>query len=760
MALTLSLCGCGGKARDNAKTRSDAPATETPSRSETPNSGDGDETPESGDSDETPNSGDDGETPKPDGNGGTPNSDGGETSKKENPTPVVIRSSAEIKTYNIVLVMDASGSMEKTDSRHSATNAACMFLDSLYASASEEGDERLFGVKDVNLSVLSYNDKVAKPASETLLSLDTAGNVAELKKYIWRINFEQGSSDNALGDALEKAMNMLSDFSRTRGGMTREDTRYLVILATDGFRRGSVNSPDTGHSPGSGASPDTGHSLIPILPLRMEVPASKGPKAIPLSAGNVAVSAVSATGSAENQAPPDFGLTGSGKEKLQNALNLAKEYGSEIFTLGLNMDNGDAQWEEFQRLSEYTKRKASAREEDALSKTGLWGGGVFSDLHAQPSEKVNYHIADSLVKAQWFYIKMAAAMFQSAPDPLNPPIKYETIRSPERGADENFRRFDCDLQGGLSAVIFYALAPGNLSDVKLKGPDPKNPGQMKDYTLSIRNPDEHGWDKKERRIRNDWYEDASASTLTVLNPEQGKWQFYARCKDDNNSSLEGYLVLVNGVDTEVRFLQGTDDESGEHPFNTGEIRVYFTDMNGVPMPQSFYDGLTEKTCVMTGAQFQSKSIPLQLKDDEDGNAMLAGTCEVPAPGSYRTELTMKSSQMDYSASGGSVFFQPRTDRKIIVQKETYPFSPPFLAYPWSEEEKSGTLKLRIVPDSWKVTPKTLATAEASPSRANALLITALEAGDNGTLEFSVTIETDDGASEELTLSYPLEVRTK
>ena len=699
MAVMLSLCGCpGGKAKDHKITQPNPPEEDTTPRNETP--------PDNHN-----------EAPEP-----TPTEPA-----KPTPTPneTIVDSPAGITTYNVILVMDASESMGKSDSRHSATNAACMFLDSLYASASEEGDERLFGVKNVNASVLSYNDKVAKPASETLLSLDASANVKELKEYLWRINFEKGSHDTALGDALEKAVNMLLDFSRTHGGMTREDTRYLVILATDGAQR----------------QQDSGASLIPIQPLGMEV------SGVPLSATHLAVSA---EGNAGNGGIPDFG--GSGQPKLENALNSAREYGSEIFVLGLNTTGQDAQWEKFKQLSDYTKR---AQGETSLSKAGLWGGGIFSDNAG--TEKFNYHIADSLVKAQWFYIKMAAAMLQSAPDPISPPVRYEIIQSPERGVDEKFRRFDCDLQSGLSAVIFYALAPGNLSDVKLKGPDPEKPGQMKDYTLSIKRQDKYGWDSEAHRIRNDWYEDASASTLTVLNPEPGKWQFYARCKDDDNASMDGYLVLVNGVDTEVRFVQGTDDDSGEHPFNTGEIRVYFKDMNGVSMPKSFYDGLTEKTCVMKASRFQSKPIPLSLETDSDGNAVLIGTCEVPAPGNYRPELVLKSNQMDYSTSASSVFFRPQTNRRIVVQKTPYTFAPPFLADPWGEAEKSGELKLRIVPDSGKITPKTLATVEASPSRENALLITGLEAG-NGELEVSVVMETGDGVSETWTLKYPLEVK--
>lgn len=705
VALILSLCGCPSpkKAVENASSTSEeaAPMETVPV--------------------------DSGETTAvtPVDNVETP-IDNGKTQKIERPKGSLVSSPAEITTYNIVLVMDADGDMERADPRHSATNAACMFLDSLYASASEEGDERLFGVKNVNLSVLSYNDRVAPPASETLLSLDSSANVKELKEYIWRIAFESGSSDTALGEALDKAVNMLYDFSQTRGGMRRDDTRYLVILATDGYRQSSAAS--------ASAVPVQPAPVIPIQPLPLSTSAAETPRATSLSANTA------------DAGMPVFG--GTGQSKLENALQHAREYGSEIFVLGLNVNGGDAQWEQFRRLAEYAKRPATEQQEN----TGLWGGGIFSDINGR-TEKFNYHIADSLVKAQWFYIKMAAAMLQSAPDPLNPDARSETIRSPERGVDEKFRRFDCDLQGGLSAVIFYALSSGNLSDVKLKGPDAKNPANNKDYTLSIKRQDEYGWDSEEHRIRNDWYEDASASTLTVLNPDAGKWQFYARCKDDDNASLDGYLVLVSGVDTEIRFLQGTDDERGEYPFNTGEIRVSFTDLNGNRMPPDFYSELTEKTCVVKSAQFQSKPIPLSLQNDVDGNPVLVGACEVPAPGAYCTELTIRSNQIDYSTPTASISFKPQVSRKIVVQKGPYTFGAPFLAKPWADAEKSGELKLSIVPDSWTLTPKRLATVEPSPDRRNALLITAQEPGD-ATLELFVQTET----GETWVLQYPVEVK--
>ncbi|MBR4211276.1 MAG: VWA domain-containing protein, partial [Oscillibacter sp.] len=641
-ALILSLCGCPSpkKAVENAvSTSGEAAPTETAPV-------DSGETPAVTPRDEGETQTDTAQT-SPD--SGETQADSGGTREDKWREGNLVSSPAEITTYNIVLVMDADGDMERADPRHSATNAACMFLDSLYASASEEGDERLFGVKNVNLSVLSYNDRVAPPASDTLLSLDSASNVKELKEYIWRIAFERGSSDSALGEALDRAVNMLYDFSRTRGGMRRDDTRYLVILATDGYGAGAP-APSVPVQP---------VPSIPIQPLPLSASEAEPPRATRLSA---------------DAGMPVFG--GAGQSRLENALSHAREYGSEIFVLGLNADGGDAQWEQFRRLSEYAKRPATEQRE----KTGLWGGGIFSDINGG-TEKFNYHIADSLVKAQWFYIKMAAAMLQSAPDPLNPDARSETIRSPERGVDEKFRRFDCDLQGGLSAVIFYALSSGSLSDVKLKGPDAKNPANSKDYTLSIRRQDEYGWDSEEHRIRNDWYEDASASTLTVLNPDAGKWQFYARCKDDDNASLDGYLVLVSGVDTEVRFLQGTDDERGEYPFNTGEISVAFTDLNGKRMPPDFYSKLTEKTCVVKSARFQSKPIPLSLQNDAGGNPVLVGTCEVPAPGTYRTELTIRSNQIDYSTPTASISFQPVVDRKIVVQKVPYTFGAPFLARP-------------------------------------------------------------------------------
>ena len=88
-----------------------------------------------------------------------------------------VTTGAEIETLNVVLVIDTSTSTLRNDQARNWLESACMFLNTLYASA---GGGRLPGHKNANVDVILYNDTIAS-FSETPISLATNTAVTKLK---------------------------------------------------------------------------------------------------------------------------------------------------------------------------------------------------------------------------------------------------------------------------------------------------------------------------------------------------------------------------------------------------------------------------------------------------------------------------------------------------------------------------------------------------------------------------------------------------
>lgn len=618
-----------------------------------------------------------------------------------------------IDTYHVVLVIDASASTLRTDPDRSALEASCMFLDSLYTGVSE-------GTVHADVDIITYHDTVSY-ASDYMRSLTSAATAEDFKNFIRRTEIPADSGDSALGQALYDAVNMLSQHS---GGTSDASRRSIVMLFTDGYT----------------------HS----------------------AASRAAASSKSQT-SMEDTLLPQIG--GENQPRLETALKYAKQYQYEMFVLMLNpMESRDLIWGELKQIANYTQRPLSDWEETSSAqspqvsvlpqpitrKAGLFGGGIFPDKQF-PGRLCNYYTAKSAVQIQAFYVQMAAVMLQgSAVSPIT--STRESLENPENDQSGRFNRYDMEIpkQSGISAAVFYILSTDGVSAVRLRGPDPDHPALTKDYGVEFYPRRETGWEENQT-IRHDWYgyqdtgEGKSVfAALTVLNPAGGTWQFLARGAENQDQSLLAYALLVSGAEAEILFQQGTDPDSRTRPVTGGDMMVRFQDQDG-PLPESFYQSMDVKECIVTPAAGEAVRIALLPAKDQSGNAMLIGHYDAPYPGTYAVEFRLISNPINYSRSA-SVVFQATTDKKISIEKigKEGVLSPPYLAGEWAELENSGRLHLTLEDNQWEMDHPDFATIRRDGPD---LIIHAMQSG-----EAALTIHVTTQSGETWSLKYPVIVK--
>ena len=450
-----------------------------------------------------------------------------------------VQTGAEIDTLNVVLVIDVSASTLQTDPDRNWLEASCMFLNTLYASASKVSG-RLPGSKNARVGVILYNDE-AFQFSETLMDLASLGTVNNLKTFIRRAPITPGSGDSALTEALERAVKLLYSLTAGQEGLSE---RSVVLLFTDGYTPYGSDSP---------------------LPAGQSSPAqSGGYGAVPGNYGDYTASDGSAEGppagnysqyaSSERVAVPDFG--DGHQAQLESALKRAQEYDYEIFVLMLNPNKSrDGGWEQFQAIADYTKRNFMTKlipifiqlgmdsrfegmprstdditwPEDytmlspAFLSDPMYGGGVFTNPD-NTSEKVTYLMAGSPPEMMYFYAAMAANMLSGSPAAeCNPRIEeYERTEN---------NCYDIEVPAsGVSALMCFFFSVDGITGINVEGPDPENPDGQIDYTLSLRDQDKYGWSNS-GTMRNDWYVHTTSSgdrqfniaALTVINPDPGTW---------------------------------------------------------------------------------------------------------------------------------------------------------------------------------------------------------------------------------------------
>ena len=247
-----------------------------------------------------------------------------------------------VDTYNVVLVLDTSGSMEKSDQYGLALQQAPkMFLESMYAGNASQ--DRMKGAKKANLNIITYNDTV-RPIYSQLYSLDDPGTVDGLNDALSKINEQDtfGTHDTALGDALEQAVQMLPTSIRSPGGPPPGapagpggvsaggpgapgfggpppgpfggQEQNLIILFTDGYSAGGASPASFGRD-----NTDAYTGQTPVRRVSSDLNTPDNPQtAFP------------------EPVMPYFG--GKTQEPLERALIAAKQRQCEIIVLGLNTD--------------------------------------------------------------------------------------------------------------------------------------------------------------------------------------------------------------------------------------------------------------------------------------------------------------------------------------------------------------------------------------------------------------------------------------
>ena len=706
-----------------------------------------------------------------------------------------VLTSAEIDTLNVVLVIDTSGSTLQNDPDRNWLEASCMFLNTLYASASNQETERLPGSKRANVDVVLYND-TSIVFSESLISLATKSSVNALNMFIRSAEIPSESGDSALTNAIEQAVNILNIKS---SGQKRLSERDMILLFTDGY------TPYGNYTTEQHVTQDS--SLSGIMSSYRENDAANED----VSGNDNTYPPFSSTWAS---VPPDF--NDGYQEQLEAALKRAKENNDEIFVLMFNPNNSnDGGWEHFKTISNYTRRNLSAElfpiiasnpeffedmninnitwPEDYVLQTPsflddpLYGGGVFSNPD-YGFEKVNYFMALSPLDVISFYTTLAANMLSGS----------STVKCvPSIESYERVLHYSYNIEvptNGISALMCFIFSTDGIDGIGLKGPDPDSKGNQKDYSLLLRRQDSNGW-TVDGTMRTDWYahrtmtggSQSNLVTLTIIDPTPGVWTIYVTGKDGNNRSLHTYAKLVNGTHVNIQFCQGNDTTDGILPVTSGDFAIRVNNNDGAALPKEFYDTLNTKcyalrippwipiygeaditslTSNFTDwasqalsnykkpesllTQMSGGKIEFQIEEDDYGNYFLMGHYNAPLPGIYYVTLNMTSGegvgQIDYGKSFW-VTYEPKTDRQVIIRKvkrEAW-LSPPYLPESWrktSNTVEAEDLVLTVDEKSVKITPSDLASAELDPRDSQSIIIHSLQKG-HGILSFDVTTEYGD-----------------
>ena len=529
---------------------------------------------------------------------------------------------AKIETLNVVLVIDTSFSTLKNDTSRNCLESACMFLNTLYASASKRA-ERLPGSKGAFVDVILYNDGKPSLCAEKLMDISLASTLGYLKGFIRDApeNIPAESGDDALAEALDKATELL--YNHTKGQETLSE-RSVILLFTDGY---------TGYA---GARPASSTQMPPVDA------ASSATTSVSGESGNETAGDASVSYASYGAASmPNFG--DAHQKTLENALQRAKEHNYTVYVLMLNLEssNGNGAWEQFEGIAEYTKRNLMPElmkviyshqnvfagmsmsdfkwPEDYVVQIPtfindpIYGFGIFSDPNSNSSapespygggSKVNYLMATSPEQVMEFYTTLAACMLSgSSAKERNPGV----AQIEEASGSKEYYAYNIKVpNSGVSALMCFFFSKDGINDVIPKGPDPDNPDEQIDYKVFLRkNQENDGW-ANNGTMRNDWYETPKNSKqfnvagLTIINPQPGLWTIYVRGKDGKNRSLHTYATLVSGTETKVKFAQGDDrnPENWEHYVTSGEFtaQVKLSGDNGQPLSKEFYEGLGPIRC--------------------------------------------------------------------------------------------------------------------------------------------------------------------
>ena len=131
--------------------------------------------------------------------------------------------------YNIVLLIDRSGSMQKNDPSRSTLDCAKMFVGSLY-HYNVMNQARGGGLNHTSIGVVAFSEE-AKVITVPV-DVSSQSGVNQVKQYIDSIEYhELYSGKTNLGTAVEGAVNLLKD-------VQDKDHRNMIVLFTDGYNEG------------------------------------------------------------------------------------------------------------------------------------------------------------------------------------------------------------------------------------------------------------------------------------------------------------------------------------------------------------------------------------------------------------------------------------------------------------------------------------------------------------------------------------------
>ena len=138
-------------------------------------------------------------------------------------TEAFAQEASNVPTYNILLLLDKSGSMNITDEGHLSQDAAKMFVDSLYMEHLRDENRNSANVR---VGVMPFSNTVASLNPVEINTIDDLNRVTE---FIDSIQYDAlGTGGTDIGLVLSKAMDRVA-------GTEEPGDQNVVILFSDGY---------------------------------------------------------------------------------------------------------------------------------------------------------------------------------------------------------------------------------------------------------------------------------------------------------------------------------------------------------------------------------------------------------------------------------------------------------------------------------------------------------------------------------------------